>query len=245
MKKITIVAEAGSNWLGDLREGFALIDHAKACGASAVKFQVWDASSLYPADAEIRKNYDVEKCQMDVDTFARLKAHADKVGIPCFASAFSADDVRALADLGVPWMKVASRSAADWSILQACKDANVRPIISLSPQHRTLPSHGDYRKFFRPLDVKLLHCISRYPVDVREVSLSAFDWVDGFSDHTLSWVPAILAAHTAFKKGRSEFLVEKHFMIHRGAPDEICSLDGESFRGFVAALREVEAIWNP
>ena len=47
-KPAFIVAEAGSNYDGNLQQAFRLIDAAVEAGADAVKFQIFKADKLYP-----------------------------------------------------------------------------------------------------------------------------------------------------------------------------------------------------
>ena len=45
--EVTVIAEIGSNWEGDLEKAKKLISKSKKAGADLVKFQMWRAKDLY------------------------------------------------------------------------------------------------------------------------------------------------------------------------------------------------------
>ena len=55
INKPFVIAEAGSNFNQSLKFGKKLIQRAKKCGASAVKFQLFKAEKLYPDNKKMYK----------------------------------------------------------------------------------------------------------------------------------------------------------------------------------------------
>ena len=106
--KVTIIAEIGSNWEGDLQKARKLISKSKKAGADLVNFKMWRAKDLY---SENHPNWTtIKKSELTFDKAKKLKKFTDKIGIEFFCSAFYPEAVEFLASLKVKRYKVASRT---------------------------------------------------------------------------------------------------------------------------------------
>lgn len=213
-----IIAEAGTNHAGttpaeryDRAERY--IAAAFACGASAVKFQMFappfdDVFCSVRGDEARHARWG--KSAISLDGWRRLKAFADILGIDLLFSVFQTRTVEWLRALRVKATKVASRASANFPY----EDATGTLLISTG-----MPPF--------PMDKGiLLQCESKYP--------SSEPWMatlPGFSAHS----PTPDLAIDAIKRGCK--LVEVHFYIdptHAG-PDLPASLTLDGLRAVANA----------
>ncbi len=131
---VFIIAEAGSNHNGNLEQAKKLIDVAAEAGADAVKFQVYNADTLYARDipafpGEEEPPYDVVKrCELPRSWLPELAAYACKRGLVFLATSFDYEAVDELDVLGVAAFKWASSEINDLPMLKYAA-AKGKPMI--------------------------------------------------------------------------------------------------------------------
>ncbi len=226
-----VIAEVGSNHNGDMDLCRRLVETAARCGADAVKFQSWDKRTLI-GKAEYARNTQyadkkrhfgsleemVERYQFSPAQHATVAGWCRELGIEFLSSAFSPQEVDMLEGLGVVCHKVASMDVNNLKLLE-CFGRTGKPVLLSTG----MASLGEIEKALSVLDtagsgpVALLHCISVYPPDYRDIHLrnlatlaTAFDRVVGFSDHTIG--TAIPLASVAV----GSCIIEKHFTLDKG-----------------------------
>ena len=117
-----VIAEIGNNHQGDLWKAKALIDMAALYGASAVKLQKRDNASLftramyhqpYTGRNSFGPTYGKHRQAVELtpDEMRAVQAHARSKGITFFATPFDFPSADLLAEMGVPFFKIASRPA--------------------------------------------------------------------------------------------------------------------------------------
>ena len=84
--KITVVAEIGSNWEGNIIKAKKIIRECKKSGADAVKFQMWRANDLYYVKHSSWKV--IKKSELTFNQASILKKFADKIKIDFFWCVF-------------------------------------------------------------------------------------------------------------------------------------------------------------
>jgi N-acetylneuraminate synthase len=225
-----IIAEIGSNFNGDLELCKRMITAARECGADAVKFQSWSKSSLISraeyarntAYADMHRHFGsleqmVERYQFTPEQHRVVCAYCREIGIEFASTPFSPEEVDLLVSLDVPFLKVASMDINYLSLLGHIGGKG-RPVI-LSTGMATL---GEVERAIATLrsagsgPVALLHCISIYPPDPKDIHLNnipmlekAFAVPVGFSDHTMG--TAIPLAAVAL----GACIIEKHFTLDK------------------------------
>lgn len=226
---VFVIAEAGVNHNGSMDTAFELIEAARDAGADAVKFQHFNSHRLW-GDARI------EHLQLTDGQMETLAARCGKVGIEFMCTPFGVHEVGVLLPLIKRW-KVASGCLDKWALLDAVAATGLPVILStgMSSDQRV----GAAIKRLNWTNTAALHCVSAYPCPIEQVNLRAMDKYlprGGLSDHTQGITVAIAAV------GRGAQIIEKHLTLDRNAegPDHKASIEPDTFRVMVNAIRDVE-----
>lgn len=231
-----IIAEAGVNHNGDLRLAHELVDVAKAAGANAVKFQLFESHKLDPPG---KRRDMLRRLEFSHDQMEVLSAYCETKEIQFICSAFDVDSIKFLAHkLCSKWIKIGSGNLANQELLQEAENCG-RAVI-LSTGMATMEEINAALAIIRPQ--ALLHCTSSYPAPLEEINLRAMvsmkklEMAIGFSDHTNSLVlPAAAVAMGAT-------IIEKHLTLdcNQDGPDHMGSIEPLQFKRMVANIHEVE-----
>lgn len=252
-----VIAEAGVNHDGDLDVARRLVDAAVSAGADAVKFQTFDPARLASAGAakaayqqkttpsKESQHEMLARLVLNSDDHRALQAHCRQAGIAFLSSAFDIADVDLLDALDVPTLKLGSGELTNHPLL-AHAAATLRPVICSTGAAflHEVASAVDVLRSAGCDRLALVHCVSDYPAQYRDLNLraistlaAAFDVPVGFSDHTLGIEAACATAALGAR------ILEKHLTLDRNrrGPDHRSSLEPEEFRALVTAVRNVTA----
>lgn len=253
-----IIAEIGSNHNGDMDLAKKIIDAAVNCGVDAVKFQSWDNKSLIAKEEYDRnQSYDdspkkhfgslkemVDKYYLREEQHFELKEYCDKKGVIFCSSPFSEKEVDLLEKCKVPFYKVASMDINNYTLLDHIAKCKKPVILSTG-----MAGLGEIEAAVSRLkekgieDVILLHCISIYPPEYRDIHLNnitmlqqAFGLPIGFSDHTIG--TSIPLASVAL----GACVIEKHFTLDKSLPgwDHEISADPSEMKIIVEESRNIQ-----
>lgn len=215
MKLPKIISEIGFNHEGDMQEAEKMIRAAAEAGADAVKFQTFRALDLALPDADHFAV--IKEGELDLKQHERLSETAKDCGIEFLSTPFSEWAVEILERINVPAYKVASMDLTNHTLLKCI--AETGKTIYLSTGMAILPEIESTLDFLRNHDageICLLHCVSHYPADAKDLNLSfipllrrTFDVRVGYSDHFVG-TKACLAA---FLLGAE--VIETHFTLDR------------------------------
>jgi N-acetylneuraminate synthase len=260
---VFIVAELSGNHNGDIQRALSIIDAAADAGADAVKLQTytpdtmtiksdnrafvvrtnpaWKGKTLYQLYSEAYTPWEWHK-----DLFAQAR----KRGLICFSTPFDESSVDFLETLDAPAYKVASFEVVDIPLLERIGKTK-KPVI-MSRGMATIPEISLALRTLRTFGcrhVVLLHCISSYPAEPKDMNLATipdlakrFRRDVGLSDHSLSNEAAIVSVTLG------ACVIEKHLTLRRadGGLDALFSLEPEEFATLVHSLRTVQsAIGKP
>lgn len=251
-----IIAEAGVNHNRDLTIAKQLIDVALAAGADAVKFQTFKADKLAsvsaPKAAYQKKTIDGAESQLEMlrrlelsaAMHHELQAYCRGRGILFLSTPFDEESADFLDQMGLPAFKIPSGDITNEPFLThiACKG---KPIF-LSTGMAYLSEVDQAVRAIRTAgneELILLHCVSNYPAQPRDVNLramatmkTAFKLPVGYSDHTVG-IEISLAAVAL-----GACVIEKHFTLDRNlpGPDHRASLEPDELTALVGAIRKVE-----
>lgn len=275
---VYIIAEAGVNHNGERDLAFALVDAAADAGADAVKFQTFDASKLastsVPKAAYQKENTAAAESQLAMlkklelrrEWHVELQAYARKKGIEFLSTAFDADSLDFLVELGMPLFKVPSGELTNGPLLWQFARTGKPLIISTGmatlgevEQGLAIVAHAlhagaepasieevwrlwsraDYRLRLAG-HVTLLHCTSQYPTPFDEVNLRGMDTLAaafGLAVGYSDHTEGLLIPLAAVARGAK--VIEKHFTLDRSlpGPDHKASLEPAELKQMVNDIR--------
>lgn len=207
-----IIAEAGINHNGKIKEALKLVDAAKKTGVSAIKFQT------YITEKRTKKNsliFDIlKKCELKYSDFKIIKDYCDEKKILFFSTPFDIEAIDFLESIKVKLYKISSFDIQNLELLQRVVKTK-KPCIFSTGMSSLNSIINTYNLFERKkIETGILHCISSYP-NLEENSFLSnisvlkqkFNSTIGLSDHTndikTSLYSYILGAQ----------IIEKHFKI--------------------------------
>lgn len=249
-----IIVELSGNHKGDLEQALALIDHAAATGADAIKIQTYTADTItlkhdgpdFMLEGGLWAGRSLHDLYQEAHTpwewhpalFARAKTH----NIPIFSSPFDSTAIDLLESLDCPAYKIASFEINDIGLIKAAASTG-KPII-MSTGLATLDEIEEAVQAVLDAggtQLALLHCISGYPTPIGDCNLltlkdmqARFKVPIGLSDHTIDNTASI----TAVALGAA--VIEKHFTLDRsdGSVDAAFSLEPQEFKDLVKSCRD-------
>jgi N-acetylneuraminate synthase len=253
-----IIAEAGVNHNGDLDRALAMVAAAAGTGADLIKFQSFvtgrsiarhapKAAYQEATTGTTESQYDmVRKLELSREAHILLAKECSRSGIGFFSTAFDAESLDMLVDLGIDRIKVPSGEITNLPLLRHMATKKL-PVI-LSTGMATLAeidaAMGVFEEGGLSRDqITVLHCNTEYPTPMQDVNLRAMTRIAevfgvrvGYSDHTLGTELPIAAVAL----GAS--VIEKHLTLDRSlpGPDHGASLEPHEFAQMTRAIRNIE-----
>jgi len=257
--KIIIIAEAGVNHDGKLKQALQLIDEAARSGADYIKFQTFNASKLVSASAakaayqsantgkpDESQHSMLEALALGFDDFRTLNDYCKRKHIGFLSSGFDKESILFIDSLEVDYHKIPSGEITNLPMLQLIGSLGRRVLLStgMATLHEIEVALNILRESGTPMEKTIvLQCTTEYPAPFDEVNLNvmhtireAFNVEIGYSDHT----PGIVIPIAASALGAA--VIEKHFTLDRNlsGPDHKASLEPDELAEMVKAIRMVE-----
>ncbi len=248
-----IIAEIGINHNGSAELATRLVDEAAAAGADCVKFQLRDMSTLYRGSGDdVGAGEDLGP-QYTLDLLSRFSLEADELfgvfdhcadrGLPVICTPWDIASVDALADYGIPALKIASADLTNHQLI-AHAAATGRPLVLSTG----MSTEGEIRETVQLLEhhgssFALLQCNSTYPAPFKDLNLRYLERLAeigrcpvGYSGHERGIHVPVAAIALGAK------IIEKHFTFDRNMEgnDHKVSLHPDEFAEMVTKIREVE-----
>ena len=251
-KKIPlIIAEAGVNHNGKLKNAFKLIDAAKKAGADYIKFQIYKTENLVDKKIGLAKyqkqnlkkkisQYNMlKKYSLDFDKFYKIIKYCKKKKLKFIATPFDLDSFKFLKQNKVDLIKISSSDINNFEILSEVIKYNTHLILSsglsdIKEIRQTL--NLIYKNNFKKKNLTLLHCTSNYPTPINHANLNVITSLKkklkiniGYSDHTRSLLTGAIAVSLGAK------IIEKHITLSNTmlGPDHKASLNPKDFKLYV------------
>ncbi len=242
--KVRIVAEIGCNHNGDAKLAKEMLKKADMCGATSVKFQMFNAENLVSVNAK-KAEYQIKNTQSDEpqiemlkklelskNEYIDIKKTADELGIEIFATAFDEESVEFLHSIGQNIWKIPSGEITNLPLLEKIRDLEcIDKEIILSTGMSTIDEIHTATKCLeesKSTKLTLLHCNTDYPTIDADMNVLAMTrlkdefpkWNIGLSDHSLGTVASVLAV------GLGATFIEKHFTLDKSlpGPDHVASV---------------------
>lgn len=252
---VFIIAEIGTNHMGDVKIAKELITVAKSAGCDAVKFQKKDIEKIYTKeflDSYLESPWGNTQREMRLHRefsdkqISQIVKHAQKIGIPLFFSCWDIGSQKQMRKFKTKYNKVASAMLTHHKLLETIAEEKKYTFIStgMSTMKDIEKAVKIFRKYKCPFE--LMHTNSSYPMAVNEANLrvietlkSKFKCNVGYSGHEragyLVCVTAVLVGATS---------IERHITLDHTmyGSDQPASLEPEGLSRLVRDIRALEEI---
>ena len=228
-----IIAEAGINHNGEIKNALEMVDVAKDAGANAIKFQTFEASGIV-TDLSLTYTYKSQgkeitesmfemfkRCELSKAEWIEIKQKCDESNISFLSTPENRSDLDLLLELGIPAIKVGSDDFTNIPLLKDYSTTRLPLIIScgmsnLSEIQQTLKEIGSLENY----PTILMLTTSEYPTIPSNVNLLKLRTLSesfpniplGYSDHTQGTLASSLAV------GLGATVFEKHFTLSKEFP---------------------------
>jgi sialic acid synthase SpsE len=203
------IAEVSSNHNGDFNRALALIDAAANAGCWGVKFQLFQLDKLWAKELLNAEKYAFvnqrREWELPPEWLPELAKYSHELGLEFGCTPFHLEAVDAL-EPHVDFFKIASYEALWWDLYECITKTGLPLIVSLGMANADeidevksrLTHDYDYAEY-----ASLLHCVSKYPVDLEDCNLSMIERIRGdynkmpvgWSDHSADQAVVLRAVH--------------------------------------------------
>jgi len=252
---VFIIAEAGTNHMGDIKIAKQIIEVAKQCGCDAVKFQKKDVEKIYTQeflDSSLDSPWGTTQREMRLhrefsdSEFKEIDRFSKKLKIPWFVSCWDTGSQKHMRKYKTKYNKVASAMLVHKELLKLIAEEGKYTFISTGMS--TMKEISDAVKIFRKYKCpfELMHCHSAYPMPLEEANLSMIETLRkkfkcdvGYSGHepgaTSVSIPAVMLGATS---------IERHVTINRTwyGHDQSASLEPLGLMRMVRDIRQIDVI---
>lgn len=251
---VYIIGEIGINHNGSLATAIQMIDMAKSAGCDAVKFQKrtvdavvpkdkWDAPKDTPWGTMPYIEYK-RRLELPLDDFNVIDEHCKEIGIEWFTSAWDVEALAMMDEYNPRYHKVASALVTNIPFLNAVRETGRDVIMSTG-----MSTFDEVRRAVSvftaspPRSVSLLHCVSCYPCENKDVHLRTMETLRdmfmcavGYSGHERGNQVTLAAVALGAP------IVERHITLDRTmfGSDQAASLEPPRLRKLCEDIRAIE-----
>jgi len=250
-----VIAELGTNHMGDIEVAKKIIDVAVDAGCNAVKLQKKNVEKIYTKeflDSSLDSPWGITQREMRLhrefsdNEFKKIDVYCKKKKIPWFVSCWDVESQKQMRKFKTKYNKIASAMLVHDKLLETVAQEKKHTFISTGMS--TLNDIEKAVKIFRKhkCSFELMHCHSAYPMPPEEANLKLIPFLAkkfrckvGYSGHeaaaTNVSIPAILLGATS---------IERHVTIDRTAfgHDQAASLEPKGLIQLVRDIRIVDKI---
>ena len=249
---VFIIAELGTNHMGDVKIAKEMISVAKSTGCDAVKLQKKNIEKIYTKkflDSYLESPWGTTQREMRLyrefseKQLSKIFQHSKKLKIPLFFSCWDIDSQIQMRKFKTKYNKVASAMLTHHKLLEVIAEEKKYTFIStgMSTMKDIEKAVKIFRKHKCPFE--LMHTNSSYPMLIEEANLrlieklkNKFKCKVGYSGHEsggdLVCVAAVLMGANS---------IERHITIDRATygSDQAASLEPA---GWIRLVRDIKAI---
>ena len=247
-----VIAELGTNHMGDIEVAKKIIDVAVDAGCNAVKLQKKNVEKIYTKeflDSSLDSPWGITQREMRLhrefsdNEFKKIDVYCKKKKIPWFVSCWDVESQKQMRKFKTKYNKIASAMLVHDKLLEAVAQEKKHTFIATGMS--TLNDIEKAVKIFRKhkCSFELMHCHSAYPMPPEEANLKLIPFLAkkfrckvGYSGHesaaTNISIPAILLGATS---------IERHVTIDRTAfgHDQAASLEP---KGLIQLIRDTRIV---
>tara|TARA_Y100000310_G_scaffold131099_1_gene130325 strand:+ start:1047 stop:1880 length:834 start_codon:yes stop_codon:yes gene_type:complete len=247
-----VIAELGTNHMGDIETAKKIIDVAANAGCNAVKLQKKNVEKIYTKeflDSPLDSPWGTTQREMRLhrefsdNEFKGIDAYCKKKKIPWFVSCWDVESQKQMKKFKTKYNKIASAMLVHNKLLETVAQEKKHTFVATGMS--TLNDIAKAVKIFRrhKCSFELMHCHSAYPMPPEEANLKLIPFLAkkfhckvGYSGHEVAAtnisIPAILLGATS---------IERHVTIDRTAfgHDQAASLEP---KGLMQLMRDVKIL---
>ena len=247
-----VIAELGTNHMGNMEIAKKIIDVAVNAGCDAVKLQKKNVEKMYTKeflDSPIDSPWGTTQREMRLHRefsdkeFKQIDTYCKKKKIPWFVSCWDVESQKQMRKFKTKYNKIASAMLVHDKLLEIVAQEKKHTFIATGMS--TLNDIAKAVKIFRKhkCSFELMHCHSAYPMPPEEANLKLIPFLAkkfhckvGYSGHEVAAtnisIPAILLGATS---------IERHVTIDRTAfgHDQAASLEP---KGLMQLMRDVRIV---
>ena len=247
-----VIAELGTNHMGDIEIAKKIIDIAANAGCDAVKLQKKNVEKMYTKeflDSPIDSPWGTTQREMRLHRefsdkeFKQIDTYCKQKKIPWFVSCWDIESQKQMRKFKTKYNKIASAMLVHTKLLEIVAQEKKHTFIATGMS--TLNDIAKAVKIFRKhkCSFELMHCHSAYPMPPEEANLKLIPFLAkkfhckvGYSGHEVAAtnisIPAILLGATS---------IERHVTIDRTAfgHDQAASLEP---KGLMQLMRDVRIV---
>ena len=252
---VFIIAEIGTNHMGNLEIAKQIIDVAKDAGCDAVKFQKKNINKIYTKeflDSTIDSPWGTTQRQMrlhrefSIKQFEEINMYCKKKKMVWFASCWDTQSQISMRKFKTKYNKVASAMLIHNKLLELIAKEKKYTFIStgMSTMENIENATKIFKKYKCPFE--LMHCHSAYPMPAKEANLNMipvlkkkFKCNVGYSGHEISAtnvsIPAVMLGASS---------IERHITLNRTwyGNDQAASLEPQGIHRLVRDIRVIDKI---
>ena len=252
---IFIIAELGTNHMGDIKIVKKLIDVAVSAGCNAVKLQKRNVEKIFTKeflDSPIESPWGTTQRDMRLhrefndEQFRKIDLYCKRKKIPWFVSCWDIESQIHMRKFRTKFNKVSSAMLIHEKLLQTIAEEKKYTFIStgMSSLNDIEKAVKIFRKYHCPFE--LMHCHSAYPMPPEEANLKIIPLLKkkfrckvGYSGHesaaTYVSLPAVFLGATS---------IERHITLDRASygADQAASLEPKGLARMVRDIRVIEKI---
>ena len=252
---VFIIAEIGTNHMGNLKIAKQIIDVAKDAGCDAVKFQKKNINKIYTKeflDSTIDSPWGTTQRQMrlhrefSIKQFEEINMYCKKKKMVWFASCWDTQSQISMRKFKTKYNKVASAMLTHNKLLELIAKEKKYTFIStgMSTMENIENATKIFKKYKCPFE--LMHCHSAYPMPTEEANLSMISVLKkkfkcnvGYSGHEISAtnvsIPAVMLGASS---------IERHVTLNRTwyGNDQAASLEPQGIHRLVRDIRVIDKI---
>ena len=252
---VFIIAEIGTNHMGNLKIAKQIIDVAKDAGCDAVKFQKKNINRIYTKeflDSTIDSPWGTTQREMrshrefSIKQFEEINIYCKNKKIVWFASCWDTQSQISMRKFKTKYNKVASAMLIHNKLLELI--AKEKKYTFISTGMSTMKNIENATKIFKKYKCpfELMHCHSAYPMPVKEANLNMipvlkkkFKCNVGYSGHEASAtnvsIPAVMLGASS---------IERHITLNRTwyGNDQSASLEPQGIHRLVRDIRVIDKI---
>jgi len=250
-----VIAELGTNHMGDIEIAKKIIDVAVDAGCNSVKLQKKNVEKIYTKeflDSSLDSPWGTTQREMRLhrefsdNEFKKIGAYCKKKKIPWFVSCWDVESQKQMKKFRTKYNKIASAMLVHDKLLEIIAQEKKHTFIATGMS--TLNNIEKAVKIFREhkCSFELMHCHSAYPMPPEEANLKLIPFLAkkfhckvGYSGHEVAAtnisIPAILLGATS---------IERHVTIDRTAfgHDQAASLEPKGLMQLMRDIRIVDKI---